>query len=304
VQTEYKGSVVIPAHNEGNVIGRCLEALTIPDVETAAAYQFEIVVVCNGCTDETAAVALKFPRVTVIEIPESSKVAALNAGDSVVTAFPRIYLDADSELSNHSAWNLLRKAAEHLGPAIFSASVKSDMSGCSFLARSFARCAQRTSFGEFGIIGRGVYTLNAVGRARFQRFPQLIGDDFFVASLFDADEQIIDPCATVVVRPPGEVRSLVRVRSRIYYGNWQAGLERSRSVSPHHGWRNLAHAALQVSSVRDVFDVAVYACVNFIAKRRAAQMIHYGLPAVWERDDNARTRPCEFRKQSGISDAR
>lgn len=289
VQGEYQGSVVIPAHNEERVIGRCLEALTSPEVKTAAPYLFEIAVVCNGCTDETAAVARKFPHVTVIEIPESSKVAALNAGDSAVTIFPRIYLDADSELSNHSAWSLLRKAAGHSAPAIFSASVKSDMSRCSILARSFSRCAQRTSFGEFGIVGRGVYTLNAVGRARFDGFPELMGDDFFVASLFNADEQIIDPCATVIVRPPGDIRSLVRVRSRIYYGNSEAGLERSHSVSPHQGWRNLAYAARRARSVGEVFDVAVYIGVNLVAKRKAAKMVRSGLPALWERDDNSRT---------------
>jgi len=289
VQGEYQGSVVIPAHNEESVIGRCLQALTSSEVKTKAPYLFEIVVVCNGCTDETAKVALKFPCVTVIEIPESSKVVALNAGDSAVSTFPRIYLDADSELSNHSAWSLLRKAADHSGPAIFSASVKFDSSRCSFLIRSFTRCAQQTSFGEFGIIGRGVYALNAGGRSKFEEFPDLLNDDFFVASLFNAEEQVIDPCATVVVRQPRDVRALVRVRSRVYYGNWEAGLERSRSVSPHQGWRNLAYAARRARSTRALFDLAVYAGLNFVAKRRAAKMIRSGLPPLWGRDNTSRT---------------
>ena len=289
MQGEYQGSVVIPAHNEESVIGRCLQALTSPDEETKPPYLFEIAVVCNGCTDETAKVALKFPHVTVIEIPESSKVAALNAGDSAVSTFPRIYLDADSELSNHSAWGLLRKAADHLGPAIFSASVKFDSSRCSILIRSFTRCAQQTSFGELGIIGRGVYVLNADGRSKFEEFPELLNDDFFVASLFNAEEQLIDSCATVVVRQPRDVRALVRVRSRVYYGNWEAGLERSRSVSPHQGWRNLAYAARRARSTGALFDLAVYASLNFVAKRRAAKMIRSGMSPLWGRDNTSRT---------------
>ena len=92
MQGEYQGSVVIPAHNEESVIGRCLEALTSPEVITAAPEPLEIVVVCNGCTDETAAVAQKFPCVTVIEIPESSKVAALNAGDALLLNFQEFIL--------------------------------------------------------------------------------------------------------------------------------------------------------------------------------------------------------------------
>jgi glycosyltransferase involved in cell wall biosynthesis len=289
VNGEYQGSVVIPAHNEESVIGRCLQALTSPEAKTKAPYLFEIVVVCNGCTDETAKVALKFPCVTVIEIPESSKVAALNAGDNAVTTFPRIYLDADSELSNHSAWSLLRKAADHSGPAIFSASVKLDSSRCSVFVRSFTRCVQQTSFGELGIIGRGVYALNAGGRAKFQEFPELLNDDFFVASLFNAEEQVIAPCATVVVQQPRDARSLARVRSRVYYGNWEAGLERSRSVSPHQGWRNFTYAARRARSAGALFDLAVYVGVNFVAKRRAAKMVRSGLPPLWERDDTSRT---------------
>jgi glycosyltransferase involved in cell wall biosynthesis len=285
---EYQGSVIIPAHNEEGVIGRCLEALTSAAVKTAEPYRFEITVVCNGCTDETAKIALKYPGVTVVDIPESSKVAALNAGDNATVTFPRIYLDADSELSYHSACTLLRNAADHPGPAIFSAAVKTDMSRCSVGVRSYTRCARRTSFGESGVIGRGIYCLNAAGRERFDRFPAVMGDDLFAASRFNADEQIIDACATVIVRPARDLRSLVRVRSRIYYGNREAGLRRPVSLSPHQGWRNLAYAVRRVRSARDIVDVAVYAGVNIVAKRRAAAMVHSGLSPLWERDDSSR----------------
>ena len=270
------------------MIRRCLDALTSQGTEPATSCSLEIAVVCNGCTDDTAAVARKFPGVTVVELPEPSKSAALNAGDDTVTAFPRIYLDADSELSNQSMGSLLRKAAAHADPAIFSASLKFDVSKCSLLTRSFNRCAQRTSFGEYGIVGRGVYVLNSVGRARFGKFPEFTGDDYFVASLFKADEQIIDTDAIVIVRPPRDLRSLVRVRSRIYYGNRQAGLERSRNVSPRQGWRNVAYAALQAHSPGQVADLAVYVGVNLAAKRAASKVTRSGRSVAWQRDDGAR----------------
>jgi len=288
MQVKYQGSVVIPAHNEQNVIGRCLEALTTPTATGEDLFSFEIVVVCNGCTDRTAELASKFPNVTVIEIPESSKVAALNVGDSAVMSFPRIYLDADSELPNQSARSLLRKARDHAGPTIVSATVQPDMRKCSIFARSFARCSMRTSFGELGIVGRGVYTLNRGGRARFESFPELMGDDFFVASLFNADEQIIDRCATVVIRPPSDLRSLVRVRSRIYYGNKEAGSERARHVSLHPGWRNVSYAARRARSFGEFFDLAVYTGVNLAAKRSASKMVRSGSSPRWERDDSSR----------------
>ena len=42
---------MIPAYNEGEVIERCLKAL----LADAREGEFEIVVVCNGCKDDTAA---------------------------------------------------------------------------------------------------------------------------------------------------------------------------------------------------------------------------------------------------------
>src|SRR5262245_58336894 len=47
----FMASVVIPAHNEARVIERGLSSL----LEGARPGELEIVVVCNGCTDDTAA---------------------------------------------------------------------------------------------------------------------------------------------------------------------------------------------------------------------------------------------------------
>ena len=100
-------SVVIPAHNEQSVLSRCLEAL-LADAEPG---EFEVVVVCNGCTDETATVARGFgDSVQVCGIPVASKIAALNEGDARVSGFPRFYLDADIVLGTRE----LRTVADAL----------------------------------------------------------------------------------------------------------------------------------------------------------------------------------------------
>ena len=87
-------SIVIPAHNEEQVIGRLLEGVT----RGAGPGELEIVVVTNGCTDRTAEVAGSFPGVTVVDSPVASKPAALNLGDATAKSFPRMYLDADIEV--------------------------------------------------------------------------------------------------------------------------------------------------------------------------------------------------------------
>src|SRR5262249_5142571 len=86
------GSVLIPAHNEAAVIERCLKTL----FEGTEPGELEVAVVCNGCRDATADLARAFGQaVTVIELEEGSKPAALRAGDRCLRTFPRLYLDAD-----------------------------------------------------------------------------------------------------------------------------------------------------------------------------------------------------------------
>jgi glycosyltransferase involved in cell wall biosynthesis len=102
------GSVLIPAHNEEAVIGRCLDHL----FEAIDPASLEVAVVCNGCHDGTAAVARASGHpALVIELDVASKPAALRAGDRALRAFPRLYLDADVVLRGATA----RQVLEHLG---------------------------------------------------------------------------------------------------------------------------------------------------------------------------------------------
>lgn len=67
-------SVVIPAYNEEEYIGRCLKSLK---EQTVAPY--EIIVVDNNCTDSTAEVARQY-GVTVLREKEQGMIPARNAG--------------------------------------------------------------------------------------------------------------------------------------------------------------------------------------------------------------------------------
>ena len=89
------GSVIIPAHNEAAVIARTLAPLA----PLAATGQLEVIVACNGCSDNTAGIAGQFEGVTVLELEQPSKTAALNAGDAAASHWPRLYLDADVQIS-------------------------------------------------------------------------------------------------------------------------------------------------------------------------------------------------------------
>ncbi len=97
-------SVVIPAHNEGAIIGRNLSRLC----EGMWEDQVEVLVVCNGCDDDTAERAREaFPGVRILEIGEPSKAEAMRVGNEVSSYFPRVHLDADVVLGGRDLERLV-----------------------------------------------------------------------------------------------------------------------------------------------------------------------------------------------------
>ena len=62
-----KFSVIIPAHNEEKVLGRCLDAL----LADSRPGEMEIVVAANGCTDRTVEIARGYCNpVRVVEVSQ------------------------------------------------------------------------------------------------------------------------------------------------------------------------------------------------------------------------------------------
>ena len=92
-------SIVIAAHNEATVIGRCLDTL----LADAHPGEFDVTVVANGCSDRTAEVAGARTGVRVLDVAQPGKSNALNVGDTAAQGFPRIYLDADINASTEVA---------------------------------------------------------------------------------------------------------------------------------------------------------------------------------------------------------
>src|ERR1700677_4126612 len=121
-------SVIIPAHNESSVIARTLRAMT----EGAAPRELEVIVVCNGCDDDTAAVARGFsPSVRVIETKIASKAQALNLGDQAACGFPRVYSDADVVITI-DAIRILARRLERGDVFVVAPPPSFDLAGCSW----------------------------------------------------------------------------------------------------------------------------------------------------------------------------
>lgn len=207
-------SIVIPAHNEAAVIARSLGMLTA-DADHG---DVEIIVVCNGCSDNTAEIARRFaPTVRVIETDVASKIRALNMGDAAATSFPRMYIDADVVISMSSVRALAKRLAIGDVHAI-APTPNIDVRGCSSLVRAYYAVRALLPSARQGIGGSGVYGLSAAGRSRFAAFPDVIADDAFVRLQFTPAERVTEPSITSRVYAPRTVRGLLAVRSRVYFG--------------------------------------------------------------------------------------
>lgn len=275
--THPSGAVIIPAHNEAGVISRTLEALS----EVIAWGTVDVVVACNGCKDATEAIASRYGGVQVLHVPEASKTAALNAADQATQRWPRVYLDADIEVSApalHAVFVALEDGTLLAARPAF----RYDTEGASVLVRSYYRARSRIPGNAEALWGAGAYGLSFTGHERLGSFPPLTGDDYYVDRLFSAHEKAVLATVPVVVRTPRTCKALMSVLRRTYRGNAEQDLVSGGASTA----RTVRQLLASVRGPLSVFDAAVYVVFAGAGRRRAL----FGpqtLPG-WERDDTSR----------------
>jgi glycosyltransferase involved in cell wall biosynthesis len=278
-------SIVIAAHNEEEVLGRCLDAL----LQTARTGELEIAVVCNGCTDRTADVARAYgDAVRVLETPRASKTGALNLGDAAVAGFPRFYVDADVTLPLASVRRIATRLSD--GNALAAAPVMNlDLRGSSVAVRAYYRIWVRLPYVRQGMIGVGVYALSDGGRRRFGEFPDVIADDGYVRVLFDAHERIRVDDAPVRIYAPGGVHDLVRIKTRSRLGRYQLAGRFPDLVARERTTKSYGNAMRGIVMRPWLWPAAaVYAAVVLQTRRRARAQLASTEGYVWERDQSSR----------------
>ena len=101
-------SIMIPAHNEENVI-----AHTISNMQRLDYPRFEIIVIDDHSSDHTSEIVRQFPGVKLVQrrnLPNRGKSEALNAGLEFAEGDVLCVFDADSEV----APDFLRKSVPHM----------------------------------------------------------------------------------------------------------------------------------------------------------------------------------------------
>ena len=264
-------SVMIPAHNEAGYIDRCLLAVLASDGVTA-----QVVVVANGCRDDTAArarahasaFAAKGWGFEVLDLQQAGKPGALNTGDSVATHGMRAYLDADVTVSPQLLAQIAR-ALSGSGARYASGRPVVARAG-SAVTRAYARFWTGLPFVTRGVPGFGIYAVNAEGRARWGAFPKIISDDTFARLSFTPDERHLVNATYEWPMVEGFAR-LVRVRRRQDQGVAELArlypelMANEGANRPGNGW-------LLRQALRDPVSFATYAAVSVAVRlRRNAQ---------------------------------
>jgi hypothetical protein len=276
-------TIVIPAHNESRVIGRLLEQL-LPGTQPTG---LNVLVVANGCTDDTAEIAASFgPRVQVLTIPVASKYAALVAADRGAADFPRIYVDADVEIRAQDVRELVAALEQ---PGVLAAAPERVLvlSGRPWPVRWFYDVWLRLPEARRGLWGRGVIAVGAAGQQRIARLPPLIGDDLAASLVFAPHERRIVTTAHAVVHPPRTLADLLRRRIRVATGVTQ--IEQAPGAPPSTARTRPADlAAIIRGNPRLAPKVALFLAVGVAARASSRRYVARGDYTTWHRDESSR----------------
>lgn len=269
LETTSPFSVIVPAHDEESVLPELLHELVTVEPKAGV----EVVVVCNGCSDGSAAVARRFgPSVRVIETAVGDKPHALALGDAAASYFPRFYIDADARTTVRD----LKEVAAHLrqeraliaAPRLF---VDTSRSGP--LVKAYYKVWMSTPWVREELVGSGVYGVSEQAHARLGGFHEGGADDLWVSAHFAVDERRSVPTATFTVPASRSLREVVKRRARIVAANTRVLPDLPRSSRPS---TPASLVAMLKRHPQRTLHVALYVLVQAAARIVAAHYVRHG----------------------------
>ena len=259
-------TIIIPANNEGEMIGQCLESV----LDAIGPERVEIIVAANGCSDDTEARSKAFEQdasakgwsLVVLSLSEGGKLNALNAADAIAKGKVRVYLDADVTIHPNLMAQLtdaLLCDAPRYGSGTIHFTPTTDLA-TTLYARTYARVPYIAN----GLPGAGLFAVNDAGRKKWADFPNIISDDTYVRLLFTPEERIRVP-ATYEWPLVDRFSNLVLVRRRQNAGVHEIA-ELYPEILDNDDKLPVSILAKFGLALRDPISFAVYASVQMIVK--------------------------------------
>ncbi len=275
-------SVIVPAHNEANVIRRCLDSLIHqPGVDT-------LIVACNGCTDNTAAIVRQeYPQAICLDIAIPSKVNALNEAEKHVTSWPVFYIDADTRISDNAIQTIAETMAQ-TGILLAAPEPAIDTSHSSWLVKQFYRIWLQLPYIQEGVVATCSYVISQTGHQRFTHFPGIINDDGFVRCQFRREERGNISGTKIYIIAPTTIFSLVKIKTRARLGNIQLKASGLCGIQDNKAYSRILRDKLLS---RDFIPTLVYIGVVTVIRLRAGWQYRNLQDYRWEKDQTSRNMP-------------
>ena len=279
--------VVVPAHDEGPVIGRCLTRLL-----DGAPAGVHVVVVVNGSGDDTAervraaaaSVVARGHTVRCEVVPAIGKIGALRHGLGLVGDGPVVLLDADVDLAGSALADIVGALQSRQDAVVAVPSVHLDTTGCPALVRGWVTVWLALPYAREHLVGSGVVAVSAAGVPIVRGIPDVTNDDAWIRRRFPASARVpVD--AAFTVHAPRSVRALVARRARVQLGNAQL----SASQGTDAAGTGLGDV-LRLARGGDVTvgAVAAFLTVTVAARGLAAWRRVTGRTATWSADRSTR----------------
>jgi len=278
-------SIIIPAHNEERLIVPTLVSL----LEDQQLTHCRICIVCNGCTDNTVAVANSFIKdqlkslknrlieFDIIETNKPSKTHAMNMGIAESKTEQVILIDADISISGEDILNLFEylNANQLLAAA---PKVKFQYQKSSFLVRSYYHLSSQSFYNQYHRLSN-VIALSQEGLKRIDKIPGIIADDEYIRRQFKSDEYKILNTISFDFVCPKTLKDLLQVLTRVERGNLQLA---------KLNYLDNTHANLSGFIHKPLLSFPIFLCCKFFAKIRAKWQFANGNVSQWERDESNR----------------
>ena len=282
-------TVIVPAYNEASSIATLLSQI----VNGVHSEEYQVIVACNGCLDNTVdVVRTQFPEVTCLDIDTPSKTNAINRAEALRPGFPRIYIDADVQISSRSVTRLIHTLQSESSPLVVAPRGVPLTEASDRLVQWFYAAWQKTVYFIEDGFGSGVYGLNRTAREKFSAFPDLISDDGFVRTLGpDVRIQVCEESRSRV-QAPRNIRDLLAIKVRSKLGK----IELSRKNPELHAKRSKESVASGTGSKRRFSrrpspqELLTYFGINAIAELCAICQLRNMDNYRWQRDESTRGR--------------
>ncbi len=277
-------TVIVPAHNEESVIADCLNSIIHqPGVD-------QIIVPCNGCTDNTVAlVKSQFPDVVCLDIKKPSKTNALNVAEQKAAelgmSYPIFYIDADTRLSDNCIAHITR-AMDDSNTLLAAPTPIIDTSKSSWLVKTYYKVWTKLPYIQEGVIATCSFIISQQGRKRFDKFADVIGDDGFVRCHFKNSEIANIQGAEIYISAPRDIFSLIKIKTRARLGNMELIAKKQCPVQEAKHYGNVMKSRLLS---RQAIDTLVYILIALVIRIRAKIQFKKLDNYQWETDNSSRT---------------